>query len=469
MGEVIGADYRDMALQGRLACIATLTVAGLLMAGAPSALAAMQWSATKTISDPGELVDFPDVALNAQGRAVAVWYRDDSDGTVQAMRAATFDPRSGFSDPETLGPADPTPGAQPPSLPEIAIDRKGNAIASWLAKDGDGDLRVMVAFQRPGNDFGPPQALSPPGASAFNPQIAFDRQGGAVAVWERADDGVPRAQSADKGPGDDDFGKPEWLSKKGLQAVAPQVGVTDAGAAVAVWLARGGGEGNLFVQAARQPKGGDFGDPQTLSDASLTSETLHLAVGPTGSAMATWSQATPKSEDVGEVASSFAPAGGAFNPPVVMAHDPNLRGFTPRVGMDGSGRATLLWKDGPPEGQAGTNLMRAADADPAGTFGAGQLLFQSDQQSLLFPALAVSPVGNAAAAWIREDPDPLPRPLFATVRPATGSPFGAAQQLSPEGTSAAFPMLAANRKMTLLIWNLLDGDDSRAAVNLYRK
>src|SRR5262249_47021870 len=156
-------------------------------------------------------------------------------------------------------------------------------------------------------------------------------------------------------------------------------------------------------------------------------------------------------DDVGEVATSFAPAGGAFGPPLAMEHDPDLRGFTPQIGMDGTGRATLLWNEGPSLGRAGTNLMQAAVADPAGTFTARQGLFTSDQQSLLFPALAVSRAGNAAAAWIREDPDPLPRPLFATMRPVGGSTFGPVQQLSPQGDSAAFPMIAANRGMTILV------------------
>lgn len=459
-----------MALLGRLATIAGLGAA-LIGGAAQPAIAAKQWSPARTISDPGEQIDFPDVALNAKGRAVTVWYKDDSDGDIVAMRSSSLEPGSGFGDAQTIGSADPTPGAQPPTLPVVAIDRQGNAIASWLMKDAAGDLRVMITFDPPGGDFGPPQTLSPPGDSAYDPQIAFDRRGGAVAVWVRSDNGTPRAQAATMGPGDAEFGHPEWLSKQGLQAVSPQVGVSDSGRAVAVWLARGGGggTGNLFVQAARRPKGGDFGDPQTLSDANLTAETPQLAVAPNGGAMAAWKQATPRSHDVGEVATSFAPPGGDFNPPVSMSHGADLEGFTPRVAMDGLGRATVLWRDGPIEALPGTNTVRAAGADRTGTFTSQQLLYQSDPASLLFPALGVSRAGNAAGAWIREDPDPLPRPLIAAVRAGPGVPFGPAQQLSPPGVSAASPSVAANRGTAIVVWNLVDGDDSRAAVNVYGK
>jgi hypothetical protein len=437
--------------------------------GGQSALAAKHWTDAKTISDRGEQVEFPNVALNAKGRAVAVWYRDDANGSPVAMRSSTLAPGKGFGDAQTIGPADPTPGAQPPSVPEIAIDRNGNAIASWLMKDEAGDLRVMIAFQPSGGDFGPPQALSPPGAPAYDPQIAFDRRGGAVAAWVHVDDGTPRAQAASKAPGDEDFGHPEWLSKQGLQGVSPQVDVSDSGRAVAVWLARGGGgSGNLVVQGAQRPKGGEFGDPQTLSDSSLNSEAVQLALAPDGDAMAAWGQASPQSHDVGEVVTSFAAAGGGFRPPVAMAHDASLRGFTPRVGMDDRGRATLLWKEGPIEALPGTNLMRIADSDSSGSFVSQQLLQRSDPVGLIFPALAVAAPGNAVAAWVQDEPDPLPRPLLVSVRPKPGLPFGEVQQLSPAGVSAAFPSLAANRGMGIAVWELLDGDDSRVGVNLYR-
>jgi hypothetical protein len=152
------------------------------------------WTRPKSITPPGEAAIVPDLSLDRDGRAVAVWYREAADGDLM-MRGASRRPGHGFDPPESIGRADQTSGNSPPSVPEIAIDRRGNAVAVWLRKDDQGTLRVVSSFRPADGEFGSVETLSKPGAPAFDPQVAFARSGKAIAVWSRLVDPAKRGST----------------------------------------------------------------------------------------------------------------------------------------------------------------------------------------------------------------------------------------------------------------------------------
>ena len=129
------------------------------------------WSSPRRLSDPGGRVDAPDVALDAQGDAIAVW---DGDHSV----ASAFLPSGGdWSAPRTLSTAYRMTSA----TPGVAFDSAGNALAVW---NEDGTLRA--AYRPAGGDFGAPQVLSTHGGpiGLAPAQIAFDAAGRATVLWQ---------------------------------------------------------------------------------------------------------------------------------------------------------------------------------------------------------------------------------------------------------------------------------------------
>jgi hypothetical protein len=83
--------------------------------------------------------------------------------------------------------------------------------------------------------------------NAFDPQVAIDQTGDAVAIWIRSSSGHDRVQAATRPPGGS-FGAPESLSYWNLDASQPRVAIDQSGNAVAIWRARDGS--NSMVQSS---------------------------------------------------------------------------------------------------------------------------------------------------------------------------------------------------------------------------
>jgi hypothetical protein len=246
------------------------------------------------------------VALDPAGDAVAVWQR--SDGSDLRAQAAFRPAGSGWDSPETLSAA-----GQSAELPQVAIDSDGNALAIWHRFDGTDD-RVQASFRPAGGSFGAADTLSDAGQAAVRAQIAFDANGDALAVWQRFDGSDSRIQAASR-PAGGSFGAVETLSDAGLDARAPRIALDAAGDAAVAW--RSDNDVQIRVRAAIRPAGGSFGAPQTLSDAGQDAGAVEVAIDPEGNALAVWTRGHPDGDDRGQYA--LAPAGGGFEAPQTLS------------------------------------------------------------------------------------------------------------------------------------------------------
>jgi len=89
-------------------------------------------------------------------------------------------------------PADDTGGRQ------VAVDARGNAVAVWMTSV-DANTVVQAAQRPAGGRWSKPVRLSAAGGSthAYAPQIAVDRRGNAVAVWQRSSASSARHRRAE--------------------------------------------------------------------------------------------------------------------------------------------------------------------------------------------------------------------------------------------------------------------------------
>ena len=178
--------------------------------------------------------------------------------------------------PAWLAPQDLSAAGQTAYDPQVAVDGRGNAIAVWQRFDGTNFI-VQAAVRAAGGSFGAPQDLSAAGQTAYDPQVAVDGRGNAIAVWSASDGTNFIVQAAVRAAGGS-FGAPQDLSAAGRDAGFPQVAVDGRGNAIAVWSRFDGT--NFIMQAAVRvaasrrrrryftPKrGGSVGAPQDLSAA----------------------------------------------------------------------------------------------------------------------------------------------------------------------------------------------------------
>jgi hypothetical protein len=465
----------------RLAGTFTVLVAACLLIGAPGALAAKKWSGPTTISDQNETVAFPHVAINGKGHAVAVWNgQDPNSGEIETLRSATTLPvspggpapskggqaREEFGPPTTVGPASQPAGSNPPSPPSVAVDRHGNALAAWLMNDSQGNTRVAVSEAGPGGSFGPPQILSDPGQPAFNPGVAFDRSGNAIVVWNRFEGTSTRVQAVARSA-DGGFGEVQTLSPAGVPASDPEVGMSDSGGAVVIWVAQEKAPPFVhYVQAARGTEDGGFGSPETISNQNLDADAAHLAVSPNGTAIATWRET--RQNLLGQIATALAPGAGAFGPEVVVQPPAGMDAFEPRVGMDRFGRGTLLWIETPQQATPGTNVVHAARTNRKGVFTSGGILESADVD-MRGAELAVARAGNAVATWVTE-PSTGVSEVHAATRSRRDRQFGPAETLSPPGAFGSGPSVARNRRTAIDIWDTTTGGPATGVfANFYRR
>ena len=214
------------------------------------------------LSDAGQDAFGPQVAVDASGNSLTVWTRSDgSNLRVQArVRAATG----------VLGStASISQAGRDAFEPQVAFDPSGNALAVWTQLDG-GNARVHAAFRPAGGSFGGDQTISPAGRDANQPQVSIDSTGKAVAVWYHFDGTTDRVLAAVR-PANGSFGGAQAISPLGQESFGPSVAAgpnVDANA-VAVWT---GSDGvNTRVQSARRSDVVGFPRPKgaTPTHASL--------------------------------------------------------------------------------------------------------------------------------------------------------------------------------------------------------
>jgi hypothetical protein len=118
-------------------------------------------------------------AIDPSGAVRAVW--NSSDGSTQSVLATT----APFG-----GPFDPSAQTLSSTMvagPELASDAAGGAIAVWLDTDGTNN-RAAAAVAPAGQPFGSKKLISPPGAHARNAvRVAVDGRGNGVASWPLTD------------------------------------------------------------------------------------------------------------------------------------------------------------------------------------------------------------------------------------------------------------------------------------------
>lgn len=243
---------------------------------APAATLAAQWLEPVGISSAAQSPSAPQVAVDPDGDAVAVWETGDSVWAASRTAGGTWTAAEKLSVVGYVGDA-----------PQVAVDGEGNATAVWVWT-GSHMAIVQAAYRPKGGSWGEPVDLSNTERSAREPQIDVHEDGRAVAVWEQTIDDTYSVIAAAQRPAGGAWGAAEQLSAGGKNAYQPQVGLDSSGRPTVVW-ARWTDVGHTRIQAAGWSVGDGWEDlPADISDAGSDSHTPLVAVGPDGEATVIW-------------------------------------------------------------------------------------------------------------------------------------------------------------------------------------
>ncbi len=206
----------------------------------------------------------------------------------------------------------------------------------------------------------------------------------------------------------------QTLSDSGQNAFSPVVVVDQSGNAIFAWSREDGttacGQfGCERIQTRVRSAAGALSAVQTLTDGGRTAIRPAVAVDQNGNAIFAWMRKDDTTDCGGSggcpfrVQARVRSGAGSLNT-VQTLSDPGERALYPGVAVDQSGNAVFVWqrRDETTGCASGCVRIQARTRSAAGTLGTVQDLSAAGQNAQV-PLVAVSPTGNAVAAWQRFD------------------------------------------------------------------
>jgi PKD domain len=276
----------------------------------------------------------------------------------------------------------------------------------------------------------------------FGPYAEMDGHGDAIAVW----DGLNATNETLRPAAD------AWEAAGSLAAEDPEGGgqcaaASSEGEALALRTIRNA-TNELVIQAVQKPPSGGWQVPVDLAKASgvLGMSDCHVAVDPSGDAVAVWSLETEFEFE--PVWAAFRPSGGTWQPAVELASAGSLT-VEPSVAIDPRGDAAAVWSGG------SGNVIQAA-FKPVGQNweqpelgGEAQSLSEPGNYATA-PQVAFDSRGDAFAVWSEESV------IQASFR-AAGGMWQKPVALSQTGQKAYTPQVATDAQGdAVAVWALDD-------------
>ena len=350
----------------------------------------------------------PQIAVGANGNAMAVWQQSDGTRTNIWANRFTLSAGGGSWGKATLIESNDAGNAD---KPQIAVDVNGNAMAIWRQNDGTNTNILGNRFTpaRGGGSWGATTLVGSASAGdADTPQIAFDANGNAMAVWTQVDltsyyfsDMWASRFTASAGGGS--WGTATLIAPNNMgNAINPQIAIDVNGNALVVWVQFYGFSRDIWSNRFSSA-GGSWGTA-TLIETANTGNALEpqIAVDATGNALAVWTQSDGTRYNIW--ANRFTVAaggGGSWGAATLIQSDTVRDAGEPQIAFDSSGNAMAVWAQS--DGLRDTIWASRFAAAYGGSWGAPSLIESNITAPAKTPQIALDTNGNAMAIWAQSD------------------------------------------------------------------
>lgn len=356
-------------------------------------------AATNTWSVPARVepgtsgtAEFPQVAVDASGNAIAVWYQSGTGGAdiwTNRYTAAT----------NSWGTAALIENNA--IYAQIAVDSVGNGLLVWNRNSG-AIGSVWAKRYTAGTGWSTAARIEAGSTnSAGRPQIAVDANGDALAVWNRFNGGSRNDIWANRYTATTNTWGTAVLIETGNAGTAenPKIAVDANGNGVALWNYFDGAR-NAVMAAHYVAATGTWGPAAISLTANAGSAgDMRVAFDASGNAIAVWDQGKANGLGSDIWANRFTPSAGWGTAALIETNDAGSAGFA-RIAIDGSGNALVVWQH--QEGFTRYDIW--ANRYTAGVgWGTAALIETDNAGSALRPQIAVDGSGNAIAVWEQSD------------------------------------------------------------------
>jgi len=275
----------------------------------------------------------PQIAMSVNGSAFAVWAQFD--GTREDVWSSRYTRGEGWRFPERIE----TNSASRVSGPQVAVDPNGNAVAVWAHSDG---TRYDIWSNRytPSSGWGSTarRIETDNAGDALEPQLAVDTEGNAAVVWTQFD-GMTFDVWSNRYTLGTGWGTPERIENEDKgDASNPHIGVDAHGTAVAVWAQF---DGKRDIWSNRYTPGTGWGAAERIEANDLgDAREPRIAVDPNGSAVVVWKQPDGTGEKIWS--NRYTPSTGWGGAQRIDSDDTSTRTGA-RVAIDANGNAVAVW------------------------------------------------------------------------------------------------------------------------------
>jgi hypothetical protein len=224
---------------------------------------------------------------------------------------------------------------------DVALDPQGDAAAVWRS-GVNAEGTIGSAFKPAGSNWQSPITLSGPVQGAFEPQVAIDEAGEAIAVWDAWLGREEQVIQVSTRPAGGNWSAPLDLSRTDEGAARPDLSMNERGEAAISWQAHPSGWN--VVQVAQRSVLGSWSPPEEIAGrfgpANSNAPEPQVAMDPEGDVALAW-QNFEVSEGV--VDAAVKQAGSPWSPPTQMASPTGYGACEPQVAMGPHGEATVAW------------------------------------------------------------------------------------------------------------------------------
>jgi len=320
--------------------------------------------------------------------------------------------------------------------PQVVFDANGNALAVWQQSDGTRYDIWANRYVAATGLWGAAARIETSADAAYSPQIAIDANGNALAVWQQSSNIWASRYTANTG-----WGTPVKIQTGTDYAYGVQIAIDANGNALAVWIQI---DTAVHIWANRYTANTGWGTATTIETNNAdNADYPQIAFDANGNAMAVWSQSTAA---VGSIWANRYTANSGWGVATTIESGAG-DAYGPQIAVDASGNALVVWSQ-----TNGTVYSAWANRYSAGQWGSAALIETNDTDSVGGPRIAIDASGNAIAVWSQKSG--ATNGLWAN-RYATGAGWETAVVISTyDGSYADYPQIAFDANgNAMAVWN----------------
>jgi len=381
---------------------------------------------------------FPEIAFDTNGNALAVWFQ--SDGTRDNIWSNRYTVGTGWGTATLIE----TDNAGSAAFPQIAVDVNGNALAVWQQVDGGGGNINSIWSNRYtlGSGWGTAMLIETDARPATNPQIAFDANGNALAVWVQFDRSIFHIASNRYTAGNG-WGTATLVETDDAGgAYDPQIAIDASGNALAVWSKYDGA--HYRVWSNRYAAGSGWGTATLIETGAGDALYPQIKMDASGNALAVWQQDNGTHTNI---VSNRYTVGSGWGTAMLIETDDAGNAVYPQVAMDANGNAFAIWR----QSDGTINNIWSNRYSVGSGWGTATLVETDAGNTYDRPQIAMDASGNALAVWIQ---DYSIRTYIVSNRYTVGSGWGTATPIESDTGGIEDPQVAVDASgNALAIWS----------------